>query len=114
MEHFSYEYFRAQTQQIRRMGSLRDILKMLPLDVRNFDPEWDIARIEAMIDSMTLAERRAAVPIDTRRAARISRGSGVAQYEVEVFVRQFGEVREMMERMDLNLRNRFRGWKWPE
>src|SRR6185437_10766557 len=81
---FDLDDFRKQIIQMKKMGSMRELmskipgLSQLPLDAMGgIDPEEDIKRIEGMIDSMTPDERRNPALIDISRRRRIAAGSGV-------------------------------------
>ncbi|MGH3329956.1 MAG: signal recognition particle protein [Nocardioidaceae bacterium] len=101
---FTLTDFLEQMQAIRKMGSLSKIMGMLPgmgqfrdqLD--NFD-EREIDRIQAIIQSMTPAERENPKLIDGSRRARISRGSGTQVSDVNQLVDRFFEARKMMMSM---------------
>ncbi len=101
---FTLEDFLQQMQQIRKLGSMSKIMGMLPgmgqfrdqLD--NFD-EREIDRIQAIIQSMTPAERDNPKMIDGSRRARIARGSGRQVSDVNQLVDRFFEARKMMEQM---------------
>lgn len=89
-------------QAIRKMGSLSKIMGMLPGmgqfrdQLANFD-EREIDRVQAIIQSMTPAERANAKIIDGSRRARIAKGSGVHVSEVNLLVERFFEARKMMQ-----------------
>jgi signal recognition particle subunit SRP54 len=89
-------------QAIRKMGSLSKIMGMLPGmgqfrdQLANFD-EREIDRVQAIIRSMTPAERANAKIIDGSRRARIAKGSGVHVSEVNLLVERFYEARKMMQ-----------------
>ena len=91
-------------QQIRKMGSLSKILGMLPGmgqfrdQLENFD-EREIDRIQAIIQSMTPAERANPKMIDGSRRARIAKGSGTQVSDVNQLVDRFFEARKMMRQM---------------
>ncbi|GGF39016.1 signal recognition particle protein [Marmoricola endophyticus] len=101
---FTLDDFLSQMQQVRKLGSLSKIAGMIPgmsqfkdqLD--NFD-DREIDRIEAVINSMTPAERANPKLIDGSRRARIAKGSGRAVSDVNTLVDRFFEARKMMESM---------------
>ena len=101
---FTLDDFLEQMQQVRKMGSLTKMLGMLPgmgqfrdqLD--NFD-EREIDRIQAIIQSMTPAERDNPKMIDGSRRARIAKGSGRQVSDVNQLVDRFFEARKMMMQM---------------
>ena len=101
-EDFTFDDFLGQMAAIKRMGSLKSMLKMMPgmnqirdqldaLDEREFD------RIEAMIRSMTPFERNHPKQINGSRRARIAAGSGHTVAEVNDLVKRFGEAQKMMK-----------------
>jgi len=99
---FTYEDFLKQMQMIRRMGPLKNLLRMLPgvgeLDPSNFD-EKGLQRIEAVIQSMTLKERCEAVELDMNRRRRISKGSGVPVEEINKMVKTFKRLKQFLKEM---------------
>jgi signal recognition particle subunit SRP54 len=98
---FTLDDFLQQMQQLRKMGSLSKIMGMLPgmgqfrEQLENFD-EREIDRIQAIIQSMTPAERANPKMIDGSRRSRISRGSGTQVSDVNSLVDRFFEARKMM------------------
>ena len=103
-EDFTLEDFLVQMQSLRKMGSLGKLLGMLPgmAEVRdqinNLD-EREIDRVEAIIKSMTPAERADAKLLNGSRRARIARGAGVQVSEVNGLLERFGEAQKMMRQM---------------
>jgi len=101
---FTLDDFLEQMQAVRKMGSLSKIMGMLPGmgqfrdQLENFD-EREIDRIQAIIQSMTPAERHNPKSIDGSRRARISRGSGTQVADVNQLVDRFFEARKMMMSM---------------
>lgn len=101
---FNLQDFLQQMQQIRKLGSMSKIMGMLPgmgqfreaLD--NFD-EREIDRIQAIIQSMTPAERDNPKLIDGSRRLRISKGSGTQVSDVNQLVDRFFEAKKMMQQM---------------
>jgi signal recognition particle subunit SRP54 len=95
------EDFLEQMQQIKRMGPLQNVLGMLPgmpKEIRNADiDDREIARIEAIIRSMTPDERRKPEIINGQRRLRIARGSGTSTSEVNRLLTQFKQVQTMMK-----------------
>jgi signal recognition particle subunit SRP54 len=98
---FTLDDFLAQMQQVRKLGSMSKIMGMLPGmgqfrdQLENFD-EREIDRIQAIIQSMTPAERDNPKIIDGSRRARIARGSGRQVSDVNSLVDRFFEARKMM------------------
>ena len=101
---FTLDDFLEQMQQVRKMGSLSKMLGMLPGmgqfrdQLENFD-EREIDRIQAIIQSMTPAERANPKMIDGSRRARIAKGSGRQVSDVNQLVDRFFEARKMMMQM---------------
>jgi len=106
-EGFSLDDFRDQLRQIKKMGSMKSIMKMLPSvgpfagmaqAVDNVD-EKQFSRIETIIDSMTARERRDHEIINGSRRKRIARGSGTTVQEVNNLLRQYAQMRKMFKSM---------------
>jgi signal recognition particle subunit SRP54 len=106
-EGFSLDDFREQLRQIKKMGSMKSILKMLPSvgpfagmaqAAENVD-EKQFNRIETIIDSMTARERRDHELINGSRRKRIARGSGTTVQEVNNLLRQYAQMRKMFKSM---------------
>ena len=102
---FTLEDFRNQLTQIRKMGPLQEVLGMIPgmkkikgLDTMTPD-EHELTRIAAIIDSMTVKERRNPPLIDGSRRKRIARGSGTQIQDVNRLLKNYEEMRKMMRRM---------------
>ncbi len=98
---FTLEDFLEQMQQLKKMGNLTNLVGMLPglpKELRDADiDERELGRVEAMIRSMTPAERTSPTMIDTSRRVRIARGSGVDPAQVSQLLKQFGEAQKMMK-----------------
>ena len=102
---FTLEDFLEQMQQIKKMGPLTGIIGMLPgvpkeLKQANID-DRELARVEAIIHSMTPNERREPSIINGSRRLRIANGSGSSTSEVNLLLKQFGEMQKMMNQMGL-------------
>lgn len=102
---FSFDDFVEQIKAIRKMGPLEDLLKMLPgankikgLNNISID-EKQIDRLEAMIYSMTPAEREHPEIINSSRKKRIAKGSGTSIQDVNRLLKQFEDVKKMMKQM---------------
>ena len=101
---FTFEDFLKQMQMIKRMGPISGLLGMIPglgkqLKDVNIDDN-QLARVEAMVTSMTVKERRNPKLLQNpSRARRIARGSGASQQDVQKLVKQFGEMQKMMKQM---------------
>jgi signal recognition particle subunit SRP54 len=102
---FTLEDFRDQLTQIRSMGSLQDIMGMIPgigkvKALKNISPdEKELVKVVAIIDSMTKKERRNFQIIDGQRRKRIARGSGTTVQDVNVLLKNYAEMRKIMKRM---------------
>ncbi|GAB4108231.1 MAG: signal recognition particle protein [Acidobacteriota bacterium] len=102
---FTLEDFRDQLRQVRKLGPLEQLLGMLPQmgPLKNLGKirvdEKQLVHIEAIINSMTPAERSNYKILDGSRRKRISRGSGRPVSEVNRLVKQYIQTRKMMRRM---------------
>jgi signal recognition particle subunit SRP54 len=112
---FTLEDFRDQLRQLRKMGPLEHVLGMLPKIgpfanmPKNFEiDEKQLKHMEAIIDSMTAAERADYKVIDGSRRKRIARGSGTSVQEVNQVLRQFQDMQRMMKQYG-SLKGRMRG-----
>lgn len=99
---FDLEDFLMQFKQIKKMGSIESLIKMIPgakkmgLTSVNVDPK-DVSRIEAIILSMTVEERRKPEIIKASRKIRIAKGSGTSVQEVNKLLTQFEQSKKMMK-----------------
>ncbi|MCU1557870.1 MAG: signal recognition particle protein [Microbacteriaceae bacterium] len=99
---FTLEDFLGQMQQLKNMGSIKNMLGMLPgakgmrQQLDNFD-ESEITRTEAIIQSMTIPERRQPRVLNGSRRVRIARGSGTTVTEVNALVNRFEQAAKMMK-----------------
>jgi signal recognition particle subunit SRP54 len=101
---FTLDDFLDQMRQVRKIGSMGDIMKMIPGLSRalpkDFEiPEKDLSRIEAIICSMTMRERRNPDLLNGSRRKRIAIGSGTQVSDVNRLVKQFDQARQMMKQM---------------
>ncbi len=100
---FTFDDFLEQMQSIRKMGSLSNVIGMLPgvpKEVRDVEiGDREIGRVEAIVRSMTADERARPEIIDGSRRTRIARGSGAQPNEVAQLISQFKEMRKMMQQM---------------
>jgi signal recognition particle subunit SRP54 len=102
---FSLDDFKNQLAQMRKMGSLQDIIGMIPglnkiKAVSQITPDdKEIVKITAMIDSMTHKERLNHQLIDGQRRKRIARGSGTSVQDVNRLLKNYAEMRKMMKKM---------------
>ena len=101
---FDFEDFKQQLEQIKKMGNIKDLLGMIPgigKAVKDVDISDDSFKgIEAIINSMTLVERRNPDIIDPSRKKRIARGSGKDISEINAFLKQFDQMKDMMKTMN--------------
>ncbi|HEX9121663.1 MAG TPA: signal recognition particle protein [Terriglobales bacterium] len=119
---FSLEDFRDQLRQVKKMGSIQSIMKMLPSvgpfanmqkAVDNVD-EKQITRVEAIINSMTSYEREHHDVINGSRRKRIARGSGTTVQEVNQLLRQYAQMRKMFKDMGkASFGRKLAGMKFP-
>jgi len=105
---FNLEDFLEQLRQMRKLGPIQDILKMLPgvpggknavKEMAEAVNEAELRRAEAMILSMTLEERRNPAIISGSRRLRIANGSGTTTADVNQLLKDFGGARKMMRSM---------------
>jgi signal recognition particle subunit SRP54 len=103
---FTLDDFRTQMRRVRKLGSIEGLLKMIPgmggIRKKLGDiavPEKEMNRIEAIIGSMTPAERSDPKIIGASRKNRISKGSGTTVQEVTLLLRNFDQMRLMMQKM---------------
>ena len=101
---FDFEDFKTQLQQIKKMGNLKDLMGMIPgvgKQIKDVDINDDAFKgIEAIINSMTLLERRNPDLINPSRKQRIAKGSGKDISEVNQFLKQFDQMKNMMKMMN--------------
>jgi signal recognition particle subunit SRP54 len=103
---FDLEDFRAQLQQIKKMGSLGELLDLVPgarklaqkADLSQADKE--LKRVEAIIDSMTVQERRNPTILNGSRRRRIAQGSGTTVTDINRLIKQFLEMKKVMQRFN--------------
>jgi signal recognition particle subunit SRP54 len=101
---FTLEDFLDQMQQVKKMGSIQNVIGMLPgmpKEVRKAEiDDREITRIEAIIQSMTPDERRKPDMINGSRRGRIAKGAGVNTADVNNLLKQFKQVQQMMRSMN--------------
>ncbi len=101
---FTLDDFLSQLQQVRKMGSMKKMLGMLPgmgqmrEQLENFD-EREVDRVEAIVRSMTPAERADVKLLNGSRRSRIAKGSGTTVTEVNQLVERFDQAKTMMKHM---------------
>ena len=100
-DQFNFNDFRDQIAQIKKMGNLKDLASMIPgmgKVLRDVDiPDDAFKHTEAIIDSMTPAERENPEIINASRRERIAKGSGTSVMEVNKLLKQFDQTRKMMK-----------------
>jgi len=119
---FSLEDFRDQLRQVKKMGSMKSLMGMLPSigpfsglqkAADNVD-EKQINRVEAIINSMTTYERNHHEVINGNRRKRIARGSGTSVQEVNNLLRQYAQMKKMFKQMGKpSFARRLAGMKLP-
>jgi len=101
---FDFEDFTQQLQQIKKMGNIKDLLGMIPgvgKAVKDIDISDDAFKaIEAIIGSMTPFERANPDVIDVSRRKRVAAGAGKDIAEVNAFLKQFDQMKQMMKTMN--------------
>jgi signal recognition particle subunit SRP54 len=101
---FDFADFKQQLQQIKKMGNLKDLMSMIPgigKAMKDIDISDDAFKgVEAIINSMTPFERANPDEIDGNRRKRIAKGSGKDILEVNAFMKQFEQMRDMMKQMN--------------
>ena len=104
-QQFTLEEFQLQLQQIKRMGPVGNLLEMIPggkklaNQVDSDKAEKELKRVEAIINSMTLQERRNPALLNGSRRRRIAQGSGTTVTDVNRLMKQFMEMKKMMQRV---------------
>jgi signal recognition particle subunit SRP54 len=105
-DQFNFDDFLSQIQQIKKMGNIKDLASMIPglgKAIKNMDIDDDAFKgIEAIIHSMTKAERADPSIINGGRRKRIADGSGTTVPEVNRILKQFEETKKMMKIMSSN------------
>jgi len=101
---FDFADFKLQLEQLKKMGNMKEMLSMIPgmgSKMKDVDiDENSFKGIEAMINSMTPAERADPDLLDLSRKKRIAKGSGKDLQEVNNFLKQFAQMRDMMKNMN--------------
>ena len=104
-QQFTLEEFQIQLQQIKKMGSMGSLLELIPggkklaAQVDTDKAEKELKRVEAIINSMTLQERRSPAILNGSRRRRIAQGSGTSVADVNRLMKQFLEMKKMMQRV---------------
>ncbi len=103
---FTLEDFRDQMSQVRKMGSLTDLVKMIPgvgksKQLKNLDvDDHELVKIEAIINSMTREERRQHNIINGSRRKRIAKGSGTSVQDVNQLLKNYSQVLKMIKKLN--------------
>lgn len=118
---FSFDDFLKMQKQMKMFGSLDQILGMLPIpglkredkDLISHEGEKQLKRIEVFISSMTPDERANPELINSSRKKRISTGSGIALHDINIYIKQFEQMRAMMKGMS-DMKDKMKGGKMPK
>jgi signal recognition particle subunit SRP54 len=101
---FDFEDFLSQIQQIKKMGNLKDLMGMIPgmgKSLKDVDiNDNSFKGVEAIIQSMTVVERRNPDLLSPSRKQRIAKGSGKDIGEINAFIKQFDQMKQMMKQMN--------------
>ena len=109
-DEFSLEDFRDQLRAMKKMGSVGELLGMIPglgkmaRGVDTGKAEKDLARIEAIINSMTRQERHNPNLLNARRRQRIAVGSGTSVADINRFLKQYAQMKKMMKKLTGGMR----------
>ena len=102
---FSLEDFLDQLRQMKKLGPLENVMKMLPGGAEAMKgqdlskQEREFKHMEAMICGMTLKERRNPALLNAKRRIRVAKGSGVTVTELNTMMNKFGQMQQMMKKM---------------
>ena len=100
---FDFEDFLTQIQQIKKMGNIKDLMGMIPgmgKSLKDVDiNDNSFKGVEAIIQSMTVLERRNPDLLTPSRKQRIAKGSGKDIGEINAFIKQFDQMKQMMKQM---------------
>jgi signal recognition particle subunit SRP54 len=114
---FDFEDFLTQIQQIKKMGNLKDLMGMIPgmgKSLKDVDIKDDAFKgVEAIIQSMTVIERRNPDMLTPSRKQRIAKGSGKNIGEINAFIKQFDQMKQMMKMMNGSMPGGGLGGKMP-
>ncbi len=101
---FDFEDFLTQIQQIKKMGNLKDLMGMIPgmgKSLKDVEIKDDAFKgVEAIIQSMTIIERRNPDLLSPSRKQRIAKGAGKDIGEINAFIKQFDQMKQMMKQMN--------------
>lgn len=115
---FSFDDFLKMQKQMKMFGSIDQILGMLPIpglkkedkDLISHQGEKQFKRIEVFIQSMTPEERARPELINSNRKKRIASGSGISLHDINIYIKQFEQMREMMKGMS-GIKDKMKGGK---
>jgi len=114
---FDFEDFLSQIQQIKKMGNLKDLMGMIPgmgKSLKDIDIKDDAFKgVEAIIQSMTVIERRNPDLLNPSRKQRIAKGAGKDLGEINAFIKQFDQMKQMMKQMSGSMPGAGMGGKMP-
>jgi len=114
---FDFEDFLSQIQQIKKMGNLKDLMGMIPgmgKNLKDIDIKDDAFKgVEAIIQSMTVIERRNPDLLNPSRKQRIAKGAGKDLGEINAFIKQFDQMKQMMKQMSGSMPGGGMGGKMP-
>jgi len=114
---FDFEDFLTQIHQIKKMGNLKDIMGMIPgmgKSLKDIDIKDDAFKgVEAIIQSMTIVERRNPDLLNPSRKQRIAKGAGKDIGEINAFIKQFDQMKQMMKQMSGQMPGGPLGGKMP-
>jgi signal recognition particle subunit SRP54 len=102
---FTLEDFRDQLKAVKKMGSITELIGMIPglgkmaSAVDGGKAEKDLARVEAIVNSMTTQERRNPDVLNASRRRRIALGSGTSVADINRFLKQYTQMKKMMKRL---------------
>ena len=109
-DEFSLEDFRDQLRAMKKMGSVGDLLGMIPglgkmaRGVDTGKAEKDLAHVEAIINSMTRQERHNPNLLNARRRQRVALGSGTSVADINRFLKQYAQMKKMMKKLSGGMR----------
>ena len=104
---FDFEDFLDQLKQVKKLGAIGDIIGMIPgmgkaiKEIDMADAEQSLKKTEAIINSMTVQERRIPKVLNASRRRRIATGSGTTVEDVNMLLKQFREMQKMMKQMGI-------------
>src|SRR5450755_3771797 len=103
---FTLEDFLDQLRQMKKLGPLENVMKMLPGGAEMLKQQGDLSKqerefkhMEAMICGMTIKERRTPALLNAKRRIRVAKGSGVTVTELNTMMNKFGQMQQMMKKM---------------